>query len=360
MSSDPRPGSATSLWLRPTALVDVGARLAAPGLLHEAARGRLARLPADFPPIGFVGAFEVRLEAEDAVVDFEMCLRADPRTREELAAYLDGEEAARLGARCVAWARTLRFLHEWIDPTTGLSEAAPVLWIEFDTGLDGEPEPFVVLTLDRERFHPDGVGDRPRLADFLVRALALAGGGLDARTEAALRRCVAGLPRATEFAHAAVRPSPVGDAVRLIVRLPANGLPEALERLGWPGSGMELRGVLERMFTTRAVHPVNLDVGERLGPRVGLEFHHPTSPRRDPRWRRFLDALEAAGACAPAQRRRVEVWPLEECEGSGLLRVERDLLVKVVHAPGMPLRAKAYLPFSIQLSRAAALAAAAG
>lgn len=304
--------------------------------------------------MGFVGAFEVRLESEDAEVDFEVCLRAGVRMRTELAMYLAGDDAARLRAGSHAWARTLSFLEAWLDPTTGYAEAAPIVWIEFDAVSDGVPEPFVVLTLDRELFHPNGVGDRARLCDFLVRALAIAGDGLHPRTEAALRHCIAGLPRATEFAHAAMRPGPTGDAVRLIVRLPGHDLPEALRDVGWPGSPAELRVVLQRMFTTRAVHPVNLDVSEAIGPRVGLEFHHPTAPRHDGRWQAFLDSLEAAAACTPAQRRRIEAWPEPVRGEPALVRVERDLLVKVIHAPGMPLRAKAYLPFGVQLPLALA------
>lgn len=336
---------AIPLALRPAALLGLGARLAPPGLLSEASAAHLARLPAEFPPVAGVGAFEVRLGSEGAPVDYEVCLRASARVREALASALGGAGGEALGARSPGWARAVRFLRAWARPGSALPAAVPIVWLEFDAGA-GEPEPFVVLTLDRERFHPGGVGDRALLARFLVQTLGLMG-DLDREMQRTLHGCIAGLPPAAQFAHAALRPGPGGDALRLVVRLPGENLPESLVRLGWPGSSSRLRGLLDRLFTTRAVHPVNLDLGAGLGPRLGLEFHHPTPPRSDPRWRRFLDGLEAEGACCRVQRRRLEAWG--EVLPPAPLHLERDLLVKVVIAPDGPLHAKAYLPFAAQL-----------
>jgi hypothetical protein len=306
--------------------------------------------------VGFVGAFEVRLEDERAPVDFEVCLRATPDTQASLRTWLDGSDAADLAARSVAWARVTRFLAAWSDPRSGLERAFPIVWLEFDAPAGGgEPEPFVVLTLDRDLFHPDGVGDRALLADLLTATFRLVADGLDAEVEATLRACVAALPRNAEFAHAAVRPGPEGDVARLVVRLEGRTLPEVLAGLGWQGSPAELRRLLDALFTTRAFHPVNLDLGAGIGPRVGIEFHHPTSPVTDARWRRFLDGLVGAGACTPAQRSRIEAWPLPTAREPTLARVSRDLLVKVVYQTGAPLRAKAYLPFAVEVPSLVAL-----
>jgi hypothetical protein len=348
--TDERSAASTPLSLRPRALLGVGARLAPPGLLSTAAAEQLARIPESLPAVGAVAAFEVRLEDEGAPVDFEVCLRESDVVREKLASWLASGEAARLAARSESWARTARFLAAWADPRSGLSAAVPIIWLEFDAPPGGEePQPFVVLTLDRETFHPGGVGDRQLLSDFLATTFALIGDGLDAEVEATLRSSVAALPPAAEFAHAAVRPSPAGDVARLVVRLEARTLPEVLTGLGWEGSCEELRALLDGTFITRAVHPVNLDLGSRIGPRIGLEFHHPTSPVADARWRRFLDALVAAGPCSTAQRRRIEAWPLASARDPTLAHVDRDLLVKVVYEAGAALRAKAYLSFAVEL-----------
>jgi hypothetical protein len=104
------------------------------------------------------------------------------------------------------------------------------------------------------------------------------------------------------------------------------------------------------MCASTLLHSINLDVGAGVGPRVGIEFHHPTSPERDPRWRDLFDALEAAGACPSATRHALAEWAAPEAAPAiGSIRVQRELLVKVVHEPDAPLRAKAYLPFSPRL-----------
>ena len=344
-----RAAGRVPLALRPDTLLGIGARLAPPGLLPAAAAEQLARIPNSLPPVGCVGAFEVRLEDESAPVDFEVCLRTTPALRAQLRSWLASRDAAALMKRSEGWARVIRFLAAWSDPRSGLCRAVPVVWLEFDAPPGGaEPEPFVVLTLDRDCFHPGGVGDRPLLANFLATTFRLIGGGLDPGVEATLHECVAALPRSAEFAHAAVRPGPDGDLARLVVRLEGSTLPEELAALGWEGSRKELRAVLDALFTTRAFHPVNLDVGSRIGPRVGIEFHHPTSPVADARWRGFLDGLAVAGACTPAQRRRIEAWPLPTWREPALARVSRDLLVKLVYQAGAPLRAKAYLPYAVE------------
>jgi hypothetical protein len=346
-----REAQGAPLALCPHALLTVGARLAPRGLLPGAAAEQLARIPKSLPPVGLLGAFEVRLEDEAAPVDFEVCLRATRGVRAALREWLRGGAAAELAARSRSWERVTRFLAAWADPGGVLAQAVPVIWLEFDAPPGGaELEPFVVLTLDCDFFHPDGVGDRPLLAEFLATTFRLIGGGLGTDVEATLRACVGALPRNAEFAHAAVRPGPEGDIARLIVRMEGRTLPENLAALGWEGSTAELRALLDALFTTRAFHPVNLDLGSGIRPRVGIEFHHPTAPVADARWRSFLDGLVGAGACTPRQRARLEAWSPHTYGEPRLVRVWRDLLVKVVYQTGAPLRAKAYLPFAVEAS----------
>ncbi len=104
----------------------------------------------------------------------------------------------------------------------------------------------------------------------------------------------------------------------------------------------------ENSMTDQHAYSINLDIATTLGPRVGIEFHRPTSPRSDPRWKGLFDELEDAGACTPEKRALVCDWPSPRNGASRAagFRVERDLLVKAVHEPGKPLRAKAYLPFA--------------
>ena len=123
-----------------------------------------------------------------------------------------------------------------------------------------------------------------------------------------------------------------------------------LAEQGWEGDPQALGRDLDRLCSG-PVQSINLDIGTGLGPRIGIEFHRSTSPLRDPRWKKFFDALEADRACTPEKRALVCAWPTSgDAGGRAGFRVERQLLVKAVHEPGRPLRAKAYLPFGARMA----------
>jgi len=323
------------------------------GLVSPAAWARLEAIDDPLPPLASEAALECRLEAGASRVDFELCIRAAGDARHRLSEALPGEALRAAAARSQGWRRALAFLAAWADEGSLLHDAVSAVWLEFDAPAPGAgSEPFLVFTLDAERFYADGVADPAALRATLAAGLDLLADGVDAATASALERCVGDLPPCGQVLHAAIRPTPEGDIARLVVRLPWREVPGALARLDWPGSRAALAEQLERLCATTLVHSVNLDIGSRLGPRVGIEFHHPTSPAEDPRWKSLFDVLEADAACTPERRIALAAWatPSRGPDAEpGSIRVQRELLVKVVHEPSAPLRAKAYLPFSPRL-----------
>ena len=102
------------------------------------------------------------------------------------------------------------------------------------------------------------------------------------------------------------------EAVRLCIQL--GTLERAVEYLagvGWPGSGTDLRGVLGPV--ARIVDRVCLDIdaGETVHPKVGLEcyFDGNRQPRTEPRWGVLLDHLVANGLCTPEKREALLAYP---------------------------------------------------
>src|SRR5690606_34375065 len=100
----------------------------------------------------------------------------------------------------------------------------------------------------------------------------------------------------------------------------------------WDGSRPELDAWLERSCPSTILQSINLDVGAALGPRVGVEYHFPTAPASDRRWRTVLDALVANGACSAERRSALESWPShgEGGEARDEPALDRDLLIKAV------------------------------
>jgi hypothetical protein len=110
---------------------------------------------------------------------------------------------------------------------------------------------------------------------------------------------------------------------------------------------------------------LNIDVGETIGPKIGLEcfFDGNRQPKREPRWGTFLDSLVRSGLCRAGKREALlkypgyvdekatdVTWPAALRRASRLLggrslsTFVRSLHhVKIVYRLGEPLEAKAYL-----------------
>jgi hypothetical protein len=324
-------------------------RLVGVALVSPAAWERLYGIPDVLPPAAKDAALELRLERDDPRVDFTVCLDTEPSQRRWLVTALARSGVA-AGSR--RWERVLTFLRAWANVASSLHVAVHAVWLEFDADGDGAPEPFLIFSLDEERLYAGGTATPDALL-APVRAGLERLGGSDPRAMEAVTRCLRGLPRYAQLRHVALRPTAVGDVVRLVLRMPWRRVPGALAALGWPGDAFALHALLERLCPDTPVHPINIDVTpDGLGPRVGIEFIHTGAPHASSRWRALFDALESLGACDPGRRAALATWGggiVGPRVGPGRLIVKRDLMVKVVHGEGAPLRAKAYLAFAPRL-----------
>lgn len=322
------------------------------GLISASAWQRLATLPGGFPAAGMIGAFECRLEAGTEQVDFEVCLSAGAGSRAALAAGL-ASFAHGMPAGDARWARSLEFLRVWADPGAALGAITPILWLEFDLDEAAavEPGPFVIATLDPAQAFEEGSAGRPPLAPALDDVVGcLNGGPIDAATRGCLERCLNELPPNGRLLHIAVRPGGDETAVRAILQLPWPLIGRYLDRIGWDGDHDALAAWLARTCTSARLHSINVDLTDRVGPRVGIEYHYAAE-----QWTPLFDVLQEQGACAAERRVQLTAWAAEGRPATGVVRVDRELLVKVVFERGAPLRAKAYLAFAPRLDSSALL-----
>lgn len=302
-----------------------------------------------WPALASEAALECRLEAGLSPVDFAVCLRDERRTA--LASALDTSATATLAAKSAGWSGIVRFLREWTQAGTALYDGVRAVWLEVDAAASA---PFLIFTIDPERFYRTGRGDPNALLAILRAGLDPLGEGLSGPHGEGLARVVSGLPASAQVLHAAVRPRPDGAIVRLVVRMPWRILPACVASLGWSGDPAAFEDQLARLCRRTLVHAANLDLLPALGPQIGVEFHHATAPDRDPRWRDVLDELESAAACSAEKRRALETWIRGGASGEagsvstpplrgGVVRVQRDLMIKAIYTPEASLRAKAYL-----------------
>src|SRR5919112_365943 len=313
--------------------------------------------------------FECRLGDELPRADFLVLARA-PCGRDSLAGL---HPTSTLPARLMAdpvWRRVRDFAAYWAEPSSPLHYGVDNVWLEFD--IDG-PSPdlpipsifFGLLTNSASDATHETIVDRHQATtETAIRFLS--GGELPVRMLETLSHCFHALSPEEQVFQVGLMLSRGAGAVRLCIQIHSvERIVEYLSGVGWPGDEAALRGVLDPL--SRSVDRVLLDIdaGETVGAKIGLEcyFEGNRQPRREPRWGAFLDSLVRRGMCTAGKRTALLEYPGyvdQNAEGVAwptALRRTSQLLagrslstfvrslhhVKVVYHPGRPPEAKAYL-----------------
>src|SRR5262245_10872052 len=245
---------------------ELAARLAP--LADAGAWYSLKHLWCGMPPVWSWGCFEVRLTAADRRVDFLLCVQEDTGRR-ALAEALRGERLPRLeGVRPV--------LEDWLLADSPVGRRSPALWLEFDLPGDASASPFIYFVFNDAAADALAAPLTPAELRALVerhrRLLGLGDAG--GAQLAAIERCAQALPAAGRIAPvAALEPARRRRDVRLVALLPGNDAWDWLQAIGWPGE----RQLWD--FARAALGAdgdgdwlqINVDVGEAVGPVLGLE-----------------------------------------------------------------------------------------
>lgn len=270
------------------------------------------------------------------------------------------------------WKRVEDFAVRWADTSSPLYHAADNVWLEFD--VDG-PAPDVPLPSVFFGLQPDGQDTaggvhKSNVSVYITTAekaiQLLSGSELTPRMLETISGCFRALSPYEHVFQVGLMLSRGAEAVRLCIRLDSpERVMEYLARVGWPGSEVDLRGVLEPVARLVDHVCLDIDVSETVHPKIGLEccFEGNRQPKSEPRWAVFLDSLVQEGLCTAEKRDALLAYPGyidENAEGvpwPGALRRASQLLggrslstfvrslhhVKVAYRPGEPLEAKAYL-----------------
>ena len=316
--------------------------------------------------------FECRLGEQSPRADFLVLVRASNGQDSLAGLHPTSSLPERLMADQI-WQRVQDFGLRWAEPASPLHRAVDNIWLEFD--VDGPtadvPVPSVFFGLLWNGADASGGEARVReveagLATTAYALRLLSGGELPPRGLKTLAGCFHALLPHEHVFQVGLMMSRGAEAVRLCIQI--GTLERAIEYLGevgWPGSGPDLRDVLGPVAEIVDYVCLDIDAGEAVHPKVGLEcyFEGNIQPSREPRWGLLLDLLVANGLCTPEKRealleypgyadeRRATVpWPEAPRRASRLLggrslsTFVRSLHhVKISYQPGEPLEAKAYL-----------------
>lgn len=299
-----------------------------------------------------VGGLECRLSKEDSRVDFLVYVA---RSR------------INVPETCLnhpLWQFLEQFSQEWIQPNSFLSESIKNLSLEFD--LDVEPSqiliPCIFLAFNRDFW--DNPHNLQQLLDYSTLKPLFKEINLSVLISN-LHRCILSLPEKAWIAHLGIMLSRPGKMVRVVVKdIHPQQIPDYLTQLKFDNSNT-LSHLLANLSELVDYIALDLDVGETIEAKIGLECRIQKNPPLDKRWQALLDYLVSQGLCTPQKQKSLlawsgitqkadcpDIWP-QDLRMGDLLAGDKALSIfyrsiyhiKIVYQPGFPLSAKAYLEF---------------
>lgn len=194
------------------------------------------------------------------------------------------------------WSSTAAFVHAWREPTKRLGRV-PFIWLEFDYQpgtVDGGASPSPGFCVEPDYFSRfDGAlpFERGFALDATAQGLsALLSGPSFERRWAAVRRCFEALPPKGALIHVSAMTARDPCKIKLYVSLPKADTLAYLRSLEWPGSPDALEAALETWYCGPQTVYLDLTVGERVEPRLGLalsQFHEVELSDFDPAWQQL-------------------------------------------------------------------------
>lgn len=316
--------------------------------------------------------FECRLGRPERRADFLLRTREDGGEREHLAGTApDGGLSDHLLQHPV-WARVRDYALHWGAPGSPLHLGSDRVCLEFDLDRSSSAIPLPSLFLGQRpdpagwprRGTPSVAGRRANWWMIDTALPLLWGTHLPGAVVCQLNRCLDSLPAGAMLFSAGVMLARRSDDVRLcIAGLGSRGILEYLDRIGWRGPLRDVVDLRARWSGLVDQIGLHIDVGEVVGPRIGLEYHLRPTPSQTPSWQPFLDELVRDGLCRPEKRDGLLAYPGVSDElrdrarwpgrllyassvlGSHWVSFNRRSLeyIKIGYEPEKPPEAKAYL-----------------
>ncbi len=210
------------------------------------------------------------------------------------------------------WQRLHRFVGGWRDPATLMHRFIKNIWLEFDVlgPVPSAPLPCLFLLITRtaaDTFPPYGAVMREAftLLDALPPATVLA----------KLDDCLEQFGQAVSgFCIGLMLPRQVPWLRLVFSGIAPAGWQDGLQALGRPVPAACMEYLSQLNLPAGPKLNFNIDVGETLGPKLGIDFFFPDEAtaglqRRGTLWKEFLNRLVADGLCSPARREAVLNWP---------------------------------------------------
>ncbi|MDA2926462.1 hypothetical protein MYX78_04395 [Acidobacteria bacterium AH-259-G07] len=319
-------------------------------------------------PVLPAAGFECSLDDSIDSLDFAVCASVSNGGREILAGkHPNYQLSQRLLAHPV-WRGVRDLAARWKNPESVLHDHLKQVWLEFDLK-DASclfPVPGVHLS-----FKDSWCKHSPREYSAVLQDvfdLLLEDSPSNVHCEN-VRRCISTLPAPAHLCHVGVLLSRENSMTRLVVcNFPFQELRSYSAAVSLQLAAAELPDVVLKAIRLADVCSLNLDVGDEISPKVGVEIHFDKQPASSRNWETVLDYLVDETLCTFAKRNALLNWPAysipsssDSCQllfgkassflGSraGLVLIRLLNHIKLVYIPGCVVQAKAYFGFVYKL-----------
>jgi hypothetical protein len=215
--------------------------------------------------------FECRLGDPAPVADFLFSMSLD-----DARIILRGDDSIpREFQRYPAWQRVRSFISDWSDSEGPLSGKVLNAWLEFDIAEPRAsvlaPRMFFGANPPAEDAAHSGESQRWIVQDAFP---ALTGRSLSLEREQTYRRCLSALPNgAFVFQAGAIFDDDRAPARLCIRNIETAAIPEYLKKIGWHGEEKPLSETLATFSQWADRIDLDIDVGEVVSPKIGLECY---------------------------------------------------------------------------------------
>lgn len=262
--------------------------------------------------------FEYRLGNNTSSTDFLICTSADEAGKKVLGN--NGDYSIHLPSFLMQqpeWQNLTNFSQAWNQTSSPLSNLVHNVWLEFDIDetISTTPIPSVFFGLLPTKskaqnaelltnyVHPWQWVSETALPLLLNRQLP-------EKVKDKILQCFDNLPPDAYIFQIGLMLARKVDAVRLCIR---NIQPQAiipfLKSMNWLGCTDNLSKLLKELETVVDRIDLDIDVGENIYPKIGLECYLANQPSLQPKWNLFLDYLVIKGLCTPEKQHKLLTYP---------------------------------------------------
>lgn len=249
--------------------------------------------------------FECRLGEKKPAADILICIAAAEYGKDILARQSQRGTIPHQWLENKSWQKVLKFAQNWNDPTSDIHEYTDYIWLEFDvveTGKTDIPTPSIFFAPfdQKNKTHLKGAKSN---AIILKSLKTIQNKKINSTLVRQLQLVEKSLPDQAYIFQVGTMLAREVDAYRICINeISISAVIPFLQKIGWTGDLNALEARLKEIESLIKCVCLDIDVGETIGNKVGLECYQDSNESIIDNWKPFLNFLEEEQLCTSAKK----------------------------------------------------------